>query len=816
MKKLIEKYLIIIVLLFYILLGCEKEKKAVVPVITTTSVSNIAAITAVSGGNITSDGGATVTTRGVCWGIGITPTITDNKTTNGAGAGSFTSNLTGLTEATNYYVRAYATNSAGTGYGMAMAFTTFGQSPTPTNAAATNITTTGATINGSVNANYVSTVVSFEYGTTSSYGSTIAALQSPLTGNTITNVNASLTSLSEGTTYHYRIKAVNTLGTNFSSDITFTTLGQAPVATTQPATNVNTSSATLNGSVNANHLSSVVTFEYGITTNYGSTLTSTQSPVTGNATTSVSVPLSALAPNTTYHFRVKSVNSLGTNYGNDLSFTTLGQSPIAITQASSNITTSSATINGIVNANFLSTTVTFEYGTTTSYSGTATATQIPVTGNTNTNVSAPITALTEGTTYHFRVKAVNSLGTTYGDDLTFITLGQPPIAATQTATDIQPFTSTLNGTINPNYLSTTVSFEYGITTGYGSIATAIQNPVTGSTNTNVNVPITGLTEATIYHFRIIAVNSLGTTYGSDMTFTTLGQPPIVATLAATNTSPISAQLNGTVNSNYLSTIVTFEYGITTSYGNTSNATQSLVTGSTNANVNTIITGLTFGTTYHYRITAVNSLGTDYGSDMTFKAMSSVADMDGNVYYVITIGTQIWIEENLKTTRYKDGTNIPLVTDYVAWANLSPGFCWYNNNEASYKDTYGALYNWYTVNTGKLCPTGWHVPTDADWTTLINYLGGEIVAGGKLKEIGTTHWTTPNTGATNQDGFLALPGGYRDFDGTFFYIGNVGNWWSSSAIDANSAFNRLIRYNETYVDRGGPTKTLGNSVRCVKD
>jgi hypothetical protein len=168
-----------------------------------------------------------VISRGVCWSTGTTPTIADNKTTDGAGAGSFSSNMTDLNGATIYYVRAYATNSAGTGYGMPISFTTLGQSPTPTIASATNINIMSATLNGSVNANYLSTVVTFEYGLTTSYGSTITATQSPLTGNTSTNISADITGLTAGTIYHYRIKAVNSLGTTYSNDITFTTLGQS-------------------------------------------------------------------------------------------------------------------------------------------------------------------------------------------------------------------------------------------------------------------------------------------------------------------------------------------------------------------------------------------------------------------------------------------------------------------------------------------------------------------------------------------------------------------------------------------------------------
>lgn len=141
--------------------------------------------------------------------------------------------------------------------------------------------------------------------------------------------------------------------------------------------------------------------------------------------------------------------------------------------------------------------------------------------------------------------------------------------------------------------------------------------------------------------------------------------------------------------------------------------------------------------------------------------NSVKDIDGNKYKTIKIGTQIWLSENLKTTTYNDGTAIPLVKNYDAWAELSTqAYCWYNNDSTN-KEVYGALYNWYAVNTKKLCPEGWHVPSDEEWTELRTYLGDKGNAGLALKESGTSHWKSPNSDASNTTGFTGLPGGYRD-------------------------------------------------------
>lgn len=196
--------------------------------------------------------------------------------------------------------------------------------------------------------------------------------------------------------------------------------------------------------------------------------------------------------------------------------------------------------------------------------------------------------------------------------------------------------------------------------------------------------------------------------------------------------------------------------------------------------------------------------------------SAIKDPDGNVYTSVIIETQTWLVENLKTTKYNDGSPISLVTDDVAWENLSGGgCCWYDNNTAN-KNPYGALYNWFAVETGKLCPKGWHVPSDTEWTTLYTALGGMNEASGKLKETGTAHWNNPNTGATNQSGFTALPGGWRKTNGSYENKGNFGVWWSSTSESAQDAWERYLVYDINYAYRGIDPKRLALSVRCLKD
>ena len=176
-----------------------------------------------------------------------------------------------------------------------------------------------------------------------------------------------------------------------------------------------------------------------------------------------------------------------------------------------------------------------------------------------------------------------------------------------------------------------------------------------------------------------------------------------------------------------------------------------------------------------------------------------------------------MQENLRTEHFNDGTSIPLVSNEKSWSALTtPGFCYYKNDEEAFKPTYGALYNWYTVNSGKLCPAGWHVPDDKEWSQLTALLGGESSAGGKLKEAGSTYWVEPNTGASNESGFSAYPGGFRFRDGKFFDFGFSCYFWASGEYSAARAFFRMLYYEDPSVYRFDNEKKNGFSVRCLKD
>jgi uncharacterized protein (TIGR02145 family) len=196
----------------------------------------------------------------------------------------------------------------------------------------------------------------------------------------------------------------------------------------------------------------------------------------------------------------------------------------------------------------------------------------------------------------------------------------------------------------------------------------------------------------------------------------------------------------------------------------------------------------------------------------------LTDIDGNVYDTVHIGTQIWMKSNLKTTKYNDGADIPNVTDNGTWFALTTGArTYYNNDSSTYALIYGAWYNWFAVNTGKLCPSGWHVPTDEDWTILSNYLGGNSISGGKLKEIGYVYWDSPNEGATNESGFSALGAGFRGAVGDYNFIKQFADFWSSTERPGTiDVWGRSIRYNTRSIINATYGKHGGLSVRCLKD
>ena len=238
-------------------------------------------------------------------------------------------------------------------------------------------------------------------------------------------------------------------------------------------------------------------------------------------------------------------------------------------------------------------------------------------------------------------------------------------------------------------------------------------------------------------------------------------------------------------------------------------------GSGMGNFTQNLENLTENTVYHVRAYATNSVGTSYGQNISFTTQP-IEDIDGNTYDAIQIGSQTWLSSNLKTTKYNDGTDIPNVVNSLAWIlNYQGAYCDYNNVPSN-SNSNGRLYNWFAVSTGKLCPKGWHVPSDIEWEVLITYLGGVAVAGGKLKTIGITSWQSPNLDASNSVGFNSLPSGCR-YEGLFRWFGQRSEWWSTTiAANTQHAYTYSLAYDRKSVFIGSMIKNDGLSVRCIKD
>jgi len=890
------------------------------PVLTTTDASSIGLTSAYSGGNITSDGGASVTVRGVCWGSTASPTTSNSKTTDDLGVGTFTSKLTPLTAGTLYHARAYATNSIGTSYGNEITFTTLTTATTPTitTTTVTGIAMTTAVSGGSISFDGAANVTDRGvcWGTTAN--PTIALATKTSDGNGTGTFVSNISGLTAGVLYHVRAFATNSVGTAYGADLTFTTntTASTPTVITTAMSAVSLTTATSGGNVTSDGGATVSVRGvcWALTANPVATGSHTSD---GNGTGIFSSNLTGLTLNTTYHVRAYATNSSGTAYGSDITFTTLATAGFATisTTAISLITSTSATSGGNITADGGATVT--DRGicwSTSAAPTTALATKTTkVTDGTGTgSFTSNMTNLAGSTTYHVRSYATNSAGTAYGTEVTFNT--SAPVIPTITTTSISlnaGTTATSGGNItsdgggaisvrgvcwglsaNPSitdskttdgsgsgifvsnliglisgtnyhyraYATNTIGTAYGqdlvftaaslstLTTtaitsvtqttasGGGNITLDGGSPVTAygicwSTTTNPTVAlatktmdgtgtgifssnITGLTASTAYYVRAYATNAVGTAYGLNVTFT--ASAPVLPTLTTTDLSAVTvttATSGGNITADGFATITA--KGVV--WGSVTGPTVALGTKTVDATGGTgtfisNISGLAANNAYYVRAYATNSAGTAYGNEFILKtATGTMSDNDGNTYYTVTIGTQVWMRDNLKTTKYRDGNFITNITDN-SWSAQSAGaYCWYNNDITN-KATYGALYNWFTTSDSRgLCPTSWHVPTDAEWSTLITYLGGLSAARSQLIETGTLHWTYNRGDETNSTGFTALPGGSRGAN-----IGLYGYWWSATENTSTDAWQYFMNYGNLYMYRSTSTKPSGLSVRCIHD
>jgi phosphodiesterase/alkaline phosphatase D-like protein len=470
--------------------------------------------------------GATVNPRGSAstYQVKYGKTSPPSGSTGSISVGSGTTNVTptadldNLTPATRYYYQVVASNEWGDTEGSILTFDTPSVAPVSTTDAASLVTPTTARLNGRVNPGGAATDAQFEWGPTTSYGST-TSVQSLGSGTSTLSVNANLSGLTPNQTYYYRITATNSNGAVNGLQGTFTTPARAPITGVSAATGLSTSTATLDGTVDPGGASTDWKFEYGVGA-YDQTATGTT--LTGTTSQGVTKPLTGLLPGTTYQYRLVAQNSEGTTTSTG-TFATDIAAPTAVTGGASSITPRGATVSGTLNPGGDAATYVVEYGEDATY-GQTTATANVADGTSDVAASRTLSGLEPGTVYHYRLVVTNTAGVARGSDQTFTTAVALPGVTTDRANGITQTGARLSGAVNPGGGSTNWFYEYGRTTAYGQ-TTPLSSLTAGNDDETAAVRIEGLEPGATYHFRLVARNAAGETAGDDASFTTVARDP---------------------------------------------------------------------------------------------------------------------------------------------------------------------------------------------------------------------------------------------------------------------------------------------------
>ena len=811
-----------------------------VPVISTNAISNIFTTTATSGGNITNNGGNPILTSGVCWAITQNPTISNSTYNNGSSFGNFVSYMSGLIPNTTYYVRSFASNSAGITYGNQQTFSTIAlRAPSVLTSSITNKTAITATAAGNVTDSGTASIISRGICYASTINPTTANSVVVSTTNSVGSFTVNLSGLLPSTTYHYRAFATNAVNTSYGVDSVFTTAATSiPTVTTTTATSITGTACVSGGNVSYSGGASITARGVCWSTAINPTVALTTKTSDGSGTGVFTSNVSGLLPNTIYYLRAYATNSVGTAYGSGITITT-PKLPVVTTGPITGISYSSAKVN--MNVTDSGNRVILSRGVCYSTTANPTIANSFVVATMSGGIySSNLTGLTNNMLYHVRAYATTDVGTGYGADSTFTTLsGALPILTTTTVSTCDDGFGgiTLISQISDNGGLNILSRGFVI----GSTATPTLSNVViidpSSSSNDINILVKGFFNGN-YYVKSFATNSLGTSYGSELSFSinvippSSGPPydPSCDPLApcCPNLSVLYSNTSGPITYTSASVDIYLNYNITfystdgICFGlnpipTISDSTKYVNPASTSSNL-FVLNSLRPNTTYYYRAFSNTAYGLVYGEVMSFTTLAVPS---------VTIGTQVWMNKNLDVTTYRNGDLIPKVTDSLQWAGLTTGaWCWYKNDSATYASTFGKLYNWYALNDSRgIAPLGWHVSSESDWNKLEKSLDAaadtvcfncypSLTAGGALKQTGV--WTSPNTGATNSSGFTALPAGYRGNNGSFYGIYLNGVFWTAGASDITFSWTRTLIYSDSKLYRNTYNKATGFPVRCVKD
>ncbi len=389
------------------------------------------------------------------------------------------------------------------------------------------------------------------------------------------------------------------------------------------------------------------------------------------------------------------------------------------------------------------------------------------------------------------------------------------VVTIQDARNVSATSATFVALVTPNQDNTTVTFEYNSASDATWKTIVSSEKYSGSVVKEVTCEAPGLQPSVQYNYRAKALNNAGETISSLKSFITIGLTPAVVTLKSAIVKIDSAVIIATLVPNQVATSLSVEYKPTLSATWQTKSWPTNFSGNTLVTISFDVTGLEANTDYDFRVKSLNVAGEVVSSIISSGTYGAV-DYDRNYYHAITIGTQIWLKENFKGTHYSNGDAIVNVIDQTAWANQTAGaYCYYDNDPENGK-VYGALYNWYAATDSRSLIVGYHTPSNDEWETTRTYLGGVNVAGGKLKEVGTTHWRNVSAGTTNSTDFTALPSGQRT-PYIFTAINEAAVFWTSSVYPSSSlAYDFFLLDVSANLQSGGNSYVYGQSIRLVKN